>query len=56
MEKKVSKKIKKNTIKKYRVTNLEDANEEWDLKAGNLLDAVLQALEELGWGICEIED
>jgi len=36
----------------YKLVNMEDANENYDLKSTNVKDAALEALEWLGWGIC----
>ena len=41
--------------RKYRMTNIQDPNDQWDLEADNLEDACLKVLEELGWGISEID-
>lgn len=37
---------------KYKLVNMEDANESYDLKSKNVKDAALEALEWLSWRIC----
>lgn len=39
--------------KKFILTNDFDGNDQFEVERENLLDACLEALEQLGWGISE---